>query len=80
MNNIFKGLIAGYGAKKLGGGCLSTVLIFIVIYWALGNFGNCNSNSNKSTTPSRPASIDQKQKVVANNYIPIFSFNTYVFA
>lgn len=36
MNNIFKALIAGYGAKKLGGGCLTTVLIFILIYWLLG--------------------------------------------
>lgn len=27
MNNIFKGLIAGYGAKRLGGGCLGTILI-----------------------------------------------------
>ena len=34
MNNLFKTLIAGYGAKKLGGGCFSTILIFIVIYWA----------------------------------------------
>ncbi|MFC4261518.1 hypothetical protein ACFOWM_01390 [Ferruginibacter yonginensis] len=39
MNNLFKGLIAGYGAKKLGGGCFSTILIFIIIYWALGT---CN--------------------------------------
>jgi hypothetical protein len=31
MNNIFKGLIAGFGAKKLGGDCISTVLIFIII-------------------------------------------------
>ena len=37
MNNLFKTLIAGYGAKKLGGGCLSTVIIFIVIWWALGH-------------------------------------------
>jgi hypothetical protein len=28
---------AGYGAKKLGGGCVSTVLIFIILYWLLGN-------------------------------------------
>ncbi len=35
MNNIFKALIAGYGAKKLGGGCISTVLIFVVIYLLL---------------------------------------------
>lgn len=45
MNNFFKTIIAGYGAKKLGGGCFSTILIFIVIYWALGN---CNK-------PSQPA-------------------------
>jgi hypothetical protein len=39
MNNLFRTLIAGYGAKKLGGGCLSTILIFILIYYALGQ---CN--------------------------------------
>ncbi len=39
MNNFFRALIAGYGAKKLGGGCFSTVLIFIVI-WVL--LKNCN--------------------------------------
>ncbi|RDB03323.1 hypothetical protein DVG78_24430 [Runella aurantiaca] len=36
MNNIFRGLLAGYGAKKLGGGCFSTVLIFIVLWYVLG--------------------------------------------
>lgn len=36
MNNLVRGLIAGYGAKKLGGGCFSTVLIFIVLFWLLG--------------------------------------------
>jgi hypothetical protein len=36
MNNFFKALIAGWGAKKLGGGCISTVLIFIVLFWLLG--------------------------------------------
>ena len=35
MRNWLRTLIAGYGAYKLGGGCLSTILIFIVIYWAL---------------------------------------------
>ncbi len=38
MKSIFRGLIAGYGAKKLGGGCVGTVLVFIVI-WAL--LGQC---------------------------------------
>ena len=36
MNGIFKTLIAGYGAKKLGGGCLGTILVFVIIFWALG--------------------------------------------
>lgn len=36
MNNLFRGLIAGYGAKKLGGGIISTVLIFIIIWAILG--------------------------------------------
>jgi hypothetical protein len=40
MNKLVKGLIAGYGAKKLGGGCLSTIIIFIIIYFLLGNL-NC---------------------------------------
>ncbi len=39
MNNLLRGLIAGYGAKKLGGGCLGTVFIFILIWVALGQ---CN--------------------------------------
>ena len=30
---------AGYGAKKLGGGCFSTVLVSILLWWLLGNFG-----------------------------------------
>jgi hypothetical protein len=39
MNKFFRALIAGYGAKKLGGGCLSTIIIFIVIFIVLGQ---CN--------------------------------------
>lgn len=40
MNRLIRALIAGYGAKKLGGGCLGTILVFIIIYYALGT---CNS-------------------------------------
>lgn len=36
MNNIFRTLIAGYGAAKLGGGCLGTILVFILLWVALG--------------------------------------------
>ena len=39
MNNLFRGLLAGYGAKKLGGGCFSTVLIFVVLWVLLGQCG-----------------------------------------
>ena len=39
MNTLLKGLIAGYGAKKLGGGCISTVIVFVII-WVL--LGQCN--------------------------------------
>jgi hypothetical protein len=39
MNNIFKGLIAGYGAKKLGGGCLGMIVVFVIIWLILGK---CN--------------------------------------
>ena len=62
MNNFLRTLIAGYGAKKLGGGCFSTILIFFLIYWALGN---CNSGSKPANT--RPASLIQERNIAANN-------------
>jgi hypothetical protein len=39
MNKIFRALIAGYGAKKLGGGCFGTIVIFIIIWVVLGHCG-----------------------------------------
>ena len=36
MNIFFRALIAGYGAKKLGGGCFGTIIVFIIIWVALG--------------------------------------------
>ncbi|MHA4806811.1 hypothetical protein ACX0G9_01825 [Flavitalea flava] len=39
MPNWLRALIAGYGAKKLGGGCFSTIIVFVIIYYALGQ---CN--------------------------------------
>jgi hypothetical protein len=38
MSKLLRGLAAGYGARKLGGGCLTTVLVFIVLWMILGNF------------------------------------------
>jgi hypothetical protein len=40
MQGPMRGLIAGFGAWKLGGGCFSTVIIFILLYWLLG-YANC---------------------------------------
>ncbi|MDQ6902414.1 MAG: hypothetical protein M3139_05305 [Bacteroidota bacterium] len=53
MNNFFRAIIAGWGAKKLGGGCLSTIIVFVVIYYALGT---CNSHP-VQTVPQHNSSI-----------------------
>ncbi len=45
MNRFFRFIIAAWGAKKLGGGCLSTIVIFIIIYVLLGQ---CNQQSRAS--------------------------------
>ena len=39
MSKLLRGIVAGYGATKLGGGCISTVLIFLVLWWLLGQCG-----------------------------------------
>jgi hypothetical protein len=38
MSKRLRGIAAGYGAKTRGGGCLSTVVIFLLLWWLLGNF------------------------------------------
>jgi hypothetical protein len=68
MNNFFRALIAGYGAKKLGGGCLSTIVIFIVIYTLLGK---CNDSPRAAMRP-------QNMKGNANHemvYTPVQKIN-----
>lgn len=37
MNNLFRGLLAGAAAWKLGGGVITTILIFLVVFWLLGS-------------------------------------------
>jgi hypothetical protein len=39
MRGLLRALGAGYGAKKLGGGCISTILIFIVLWFLLRMIG-----------------------------------------
>jgi hypothetical protein len=67
MNNFFRALIAGYGAKKLGGGCFSTILIFIVIWYVLGQCGGNNTNYNRSTTQASPIIHSTEIKNVSPN-------------
>jgi hypothetical protein len=72
MPNWLRALIAGYGAKKLGGGCFSTILIFIVIWYALGtcnrrgSYGTYN-NGRTMITPAKPSqqttSVEHKNVV-----------------
>jgi hypothetical protein len=38
MSKLLRGVAAGWGAKKLGGGCFTTILVFILLWWLLGNF------------------------------------------
>jgi hypothetical protein len=57
MNNFFRGIIAAWGAKKLGGGCFSTIIIFIVIYVLLGK---CNQKSEAA-----PANAKTKVETVS---------------
>ncbi|WP_292947002.1 MULTISPECIES: hypothetical protein [unclassified Mucilaginibacter] len=52
MNKFFRAIIAAWGAKKLGGGCLSTIVIFIIIYTLLGKCDN-KARANVSL-PNKP--------------------------
>jgi hypothetical protein len=36
MPNWLRAIIAGYGAKKMGGGCIGTILVFVILYYLLG--------------------------------------------
>jgi len=37
MSKLLRGIAAGYGAKKLGGGCLGTIVVFVVLWYLLGH-------------------------------------------
>lgn len=43
MKKLFRMLLAGWGAKKIGGGtcgCIGTIFVFIIIYVLLGPIFN----------------------------------------
>lgn len=39
MRGLLRALLAGWGAKKMGGGCISTIIIFIILYFLLRMVG-----------------------------------------
>jgi len=57
MNNFFRTIIAGWGAKKLGGGCLSTIIIFAVIYMLLGKCNNNTARAGQNPSQSQKATV-----------------------
>lgn len=59
MNNFFRSIIAAWGAKKLGGGCLSTFVIFILIYTFLGK---CNNNAHAAEQSQQQKNITTLSK------------------
>jgi hypothetical protein len=39
MRRLFRGLLAGWGASRLGGGCITTIIIFLILWWLLRGVG-----------------------------------------
>lgn len=38
VSKLLRGLAAGYGAREMGGGRLTTILVFPLLWWLLGSF------------------------------------------
>ncbi len=71
MNKLVRALIAGWGAKKLGGGCIGTIVVFIIIYYALGT---CNSHPTQ-TVPANHSSIQKPAPVTSQILSSKTTFN-----
>lgn len=66
MPRWIRALIAAYGAKKLGGGCFSTILVFVIIYYALGQCNRPQETRHgyiQTTHPAKTASIAPSHKM-----------------
>jgi hypothetical protein len=37
MRGPLRGLLAGAAAYRFGGGCLGTLIVFVLVFWLLGN-------------------------------------------
>jgi hypothetical protein len=36
---LLRGGLAGLAAMRWGGGCISTIIVFLIVYWLLGLLG-----------------------------------------
>ena len=63
MNNFFRALIAGYGAKKLGGGCFSTILVFVILWVLLGQCGATYAPAEADAAPAATVEVVQTAPV-----------------
>jgi hypothetical protein len=36
MRTVGRGCLAGWGASRLGGGIIGTIIVFIILWWLLG--------------------------------------------
>jgi hypothetical protein len=36
---LLRALVAGWGAKQAGLGCFGTIVVFVILYWVLGQVG-----------------------------------------
>jgi hypothetical protein len=70
MNNFFRAIIAGYGAKKLGGGCFGTILVFVLIWVALGQ---CSFSSRAVPAPETYPADRHVELPIERTYNEIFS-------
>lgn len=84
MNNFFRAIIAGYGAKKLGGGCFGTIVVFILIWVALGQ---CSFSSREIPPPqtypakyrvSVPLKLEESGPAVATLSMPPYGYTQSV--
>ena len=72
MNKLVRALIAGWGAKKIGGGCISTIIVFIIIYYALGT---CNSHP-VQTVPQKQSSVKLPVRSTSMN-LPVTNIHSH---
>ncbi len=76
MNKFVRALIAAWGAKKVGGGCLTTIIVFFIIYYALGT---CNRHSVQPSPKGNSGVITPAHNKTAFDWMNQNATHVYVF-